>query len=75
MSIFDITPAGALVSAIEAAAKRDRCEAARCTTMAPKSQKSGLLALARAQFTRIFTRALKTAKSVDLVTKTRSRPA
>lgn len=75
MSIFDITPAGALVNAIEVAAKRDKCEAARCTTTAPKNPRSGLLAFAIAQFRSTFTQTLKAAKDVGLATESRSRRA
>jgi hypothetical protein len=75
MAIFDITPAGALVNAIEVAAKRDKCEAARCTTTAPKSPRSGWLAFAMAQLRSTFTREFKTAEDADLTTEARSRPA
>jgi hypothetical protein len=75
MSITYITPAGALVNAIEVAAKSDQREAARCTTTAPRSPRSGLLASATAQFKRTFTRALKTTEGVGLATEARSRPA
>lgn len=75
MSIFDITPAGAQVSAIEVAAKSDQREVARCTMTAPKSPRSGLLAFAKAQFRRTFTWALKIAEGLGLVAESRSRPA
>jgi hypothetical protein len=75
MSIFDITPAGAYVQALDAAAKSDQREAARLTTTTPKGGKSNLLISATAHFRRAFTRALKTPEGVRLVAETRSRTA
>lgn len=74
MSIFDITPAGAYVNAIQAANEKDRLEAARHPAVQGAAEPNRLLSVAKALPQAVF-RLAKAIASLRPAAGLRSRTA
>jgi len=74
MSIFDITPAGAYVNAIQAANEKDRLEAARYPVAQHPTERRRPLAAAKA-LSQAFLRVAKAIASLRPAADLRSRTA
>jgi len=74
MSIFDITPAGAYVNAIQAANERDRLEAAR-RPAAQRATMSGRLLCAAKALPQAFSRVVTALQSLRPAADLRSHAA
>jgi hypothetical protein len=73
MSIFDITPAGAYVNAIQTASEKDRQEAARRPSATPRSPKRSLRLSVAETVRQAFDQGTKTTASLISVANLRSR--
>ncbi len=73
MFIFDITPAGAYLDALQAANASERREAARRSSVTPRPQKSSLLLSVAETVRRAFAQAVKTTADLRSIANFRSR--